>query len=193
MLTQEEKDFQDLINQPITFQGPSGTYERTMMKSKIQELINRIGEYYSDTENKLIAIPYQISDPLRINPDGTKSVIGNTSWKDKLEEKLHQSIIKAVREMKLHALVFKRFLTIDAIDGKARNPDLNIHENEIMEVLDIKNLDDEEVENCSQLLKVLKIREKHKEFKEGEPSQTKKYRVECVQGESLLFSTVNMI
>ena len=62
-----------------------------------------------------------------------------------------------------------------------------------MEVLDIKNLDDEEIENCSQLLKVLKIREKHKEFKEGEPSQTKKYRVECVQGESLLFSTVNMI
>ena len=61
--TQEVKDFQFLINQPIDFQGPGNTYERTLIRTKLEELKDRIKEYYFDTDDKLIAIPNQIPNP----------------------------------------------------------------------------------------------------------------------------------
>ena len=131
---------------------------------------------------------------------------------------LHQSIIKAVREMKLHAFVFQGFQSKDCIKAKLdkgknlrkekecrckhnrachcekeRFPDLNIHENNVMELLDVKKLDDEEIDNCSQLLKDLKIRENNKEVKKGELLKAKKQKVEALDGESWLFSKVNTL
>ena len=192
LLTPDVKDFQYLINQPITFQGPCDTSERTMIKTKIKEIKERIGEYYFDKENRLIAIPNQI--PLPKNPhliypeeEETNSEIRrrNNIFRDKnCEDRLHQSIIKATREMKLHAFVYQGFNSKDCIKakvekgknlridqqckckpknvcdcGKEKFPGMNIHENDVMELLDIKKLDDKEIENCSQLLKVLKTRE----------------------------------
>ena len=222
--TQEAKDFQYLINQPIDFQGPCDTYERTLIRAKIEELKDKIKEYYFEKDNKLIAIPNQITNPKHphvIDPEETNSEKRNRNniFIDKnCEDKLHQSIIKAVREMKQRAFVFQGFQSKDCIKAKLekgknfrkekecrckhnrachcekeRFPDLNTHENDVMELLDIKKLDDEEIDNCSQLLKDLKIRENNREVKEGEPTKAKKQKVEAFEGESWLFSKVNTL
>ena len=76
--TQDVKDSQHLINHAIDFQGPCGTSERTLIQTKIEELKQRIGEYYFDKDNKLIAIPNQIALPKIphiIDPEVTSSSI----------------------------------------------------------------------------------------------------------------------
>ena len=76
--TQDVKDSQHLINHAIDFQGRCGISERTMIKTKIEELKQRIGEYYFDKDNKLIAIPNQIAlpkNPHIIDPEETSSSI----------------------------------------------------------------------------------------------------------------------
>ena len=220
--TQDVKDPQHLINHAIDFQGPCGTSERTRIKTKIEELKQRIGEYYFDKDNKLIAIPNQITlpkNPHIIDPEETSSSIrkrDNIFIDKNYEDRLHLSIIKAVRELKLEAFVFEGFQSKDCIKaklengknlrqekqcsckprnmcdcGKERYPDLNIHENDVMELLEIKKLDDEEIDNCCQLLKALKIKEIKKKDTDGEPSKAKKQKVEKSEGESWLFSKVN--
>ena len=220
--TQDVKDSQHLINHAIDFQGPCGTSERTRIKTKIEDLKQRIGEYYFDKDNKLIAIPNQITlpkNPHIIDPEETSSSIrkrDNIFIDKNYEDRLHLSIIKAARELKLQAFVFEGFQSKDCIKaklekcknlrgekqcrckpknvcdcGKVRYPDLNIHENDVMELLDIKKLDDEEIDNCCQLLKALKIREIKKEDNDGEPIKAKKQKVEKSEGESWLFSKVN--
>ena len=220
--TQDVKDSQHLINHAIDFQGRCGTSERTMIKTKIEELKQRIGEYYFDKDNKLIAIPNKITlpkNPHIIDPEETSTSIrkrDNIYIDKNCEDRLHQSIIKAARELKLQAFVFEGFQSKDCIKaklesgknlrqdkqcrckpknvcdcGKVRYPDLNRHENDVMELLDIKKLDDEEIDNCCQLLKALKIKEIKKKDTDGEPSKAKKQKVEKSEGESWLFSKVN--
>ena len=221
---QDVKDFQNHINQPIDFQGPGGSYEQTLMKTKIEEVKERIGEYYFDKENKLIAIPNQIALPKKphiIDLDEENCNVRNRNniFIDKnCEYKLHQSIIRALREIKLQAFVIQGFQSKDCIKaklekgknlrreqrckcktlnvcdcGKVRYPDLNIHENDVMELLDIKKIKVEDIEKCSQLLKVLKIREKNKEVTDGKPTKARKQKLEEVLGESWLFSKVNIL
>ena len=220
-LEKDVNDFQYITNHIIDFQGPSVTFERTMMKTKIEELKIRIGEYYFDKDNKLIAIPNQITLPKHphiINPDETKKKIrerDNIFLDKNCEDKLHISIIKAAREMNIPAFIFEGFQSEDCIKaklksgknvrkekqckcklkdvcscGRERYPELNIHENDIMELLDIRKLEDEEIEKCSQLLNVLKIRETDKKATDCGQTKAMKQKVEEVEGESWLFSKV---
>ena len=106
----------NLVNQPITFLGSnSNSYENCTIKDKIEELRKKIGEYYFDKENKLIAIPNQIDLPKKpfiLDPEETNTdkLNKNNAYIDEdCENKLHLEIIKIARKTNEHAFVMKGF------------------------------------------------------------------------------------
>ena len=206
------EDLQSPINQRVDFLCATNS-ENTKIKTKLEELKKRTGEYYFDKDNKLIAIPNQILNPR--NPAhfiDSEETLGKNILNRYIHYrgKLHLSLIKAFRELKLNAFVFQGFQSKNYLKpkleeskhlrrkqqctaknlcncGKVRYPDLNIFEKDIMELLDIRALDDKEIDICCQLLKDLKSRENTREVPDGEPT-----KVEELHGESWLFSKVNL-
>lgn len=119
--------------------------------------------------------------PIILDPDETNlaKIRENKRYMDQYyEDLLHQSVINELNKEKLNAFVMMGFQSGDFIKAKLeksknlRNeeqckckadkvcqcggkkyPDLNAHEKEIMEILEIKNVDVEELTVCTQWLK----------------------------------------
>ena len=179
-----------ILMESIHFLGKSNSSEKCTIQSKIDEIKERISEYYFEKEAKLIAIPNQIKPPkklLIIDADETdvKKRKANAKYMDKFyEDTLHQTIIKALREMKLHGFIMEGFQSEDCLKaklekgkqlrkenqcnckskantectcGKVKYPELNTHEKSVMEILDIKDITEEELFKSTELLKAWKI------------------------------------
>ena len=178
-----------LVNQPITFLGSnSNSRENCTIKDKIDELRDKIGEYYFDKENKLIAIPNQIDLPKKpfiLNPEETdkkKQNLNRAYIDEDCENKLHLEIIKVARKMNEHVFVMKGFHSEDCLRsemakgktvrsnnkcqckakiectcGKAKYPELNDNEKNVMEILDLKVMEKEKLESCTKMLTNMKI------------------------------------
>ena len=105
----------NLVSQPITFQGSCNSLENSTIKNKIDELRVKIGEYYFDKNNKLIAIPNQINlpnKPFILNPEETdkrKKRVNEAYIDEDCENKFHLEIVKVARNMNEHAFVMKGF------------------------------------------------------------------------------------
>ena len=180
-----------LVNQPITFLGSnSNSHENCTIKDKIEELRDKIGEYYFDKENKLIAIPNQIDLPKKpfiLNPEETdkkKQNLNRAYIDEDCENKLHLEIIKVARKMKEHVFVMKGFHSEDCLRsemakgktvrsnnkcqckakikctcGKAKYPELNDNEKNVMDILDIKDIEKTRLERCAELFDNMKVTE----------------------------------
>ena len=175
----EQERKYELVNEAIHFLGACNSTEKCKIIDKINEIKEKIGEFYFDKENKLIAIPNQISlpkNPSILDPeekDKIKKKANDKFLDDYCESLLHQSLIKALRNMSIEAFVMKGFQSGDCIKaklekgkemrkeakckcksnkdcncGKVKYPDLNIHEEEVMEILEIKNVEDQELVKC---------------------------------------------
>ena len=170
----------------IHFLGQCNSSEKCTIQSKIDEIKERISEYYFEKEDKLIAIPNQILAPKKpfiIDPNeiDEKKKKANAKYMDKFYENiLQQTIIKALREMKLHGFIMEGFQSEDCLKaklekgkqlrkemqckckseadtectcGKVKYPELNTHEEDVMEILDIKDITEEELIKSTELLK----------------------------------------
>ena len=74
----------------------------------------------------------------------------------------------------------------DCICGKAKYPAPNVHENEVLEILDCRDVTDEEIDICTQLLKHFKLTEA-----KTTASKAKKQKVEYeADNNSWLFKKV---
>ena len=112
-----------LVNQPITFIGSnSNSNENCTIKDKLDELRDKIGEYYFEKENnKLISIPNQIDlpkNPFLLNPEETdkkKQNVNRAYIDEDYENKLHLEIIKVARKMNEHIFVMKGFHSEDCL------------------------------------------------------------------------------
>ena len=111
-----------IINQPIIFLSSNSNFqENCTIKDKIEELRDKIGEYYFDKENKLIAIPNQINlpqEPFILDPEETdkKKKNKNNSYIDEeCENRLHLGIIGVARKMNEHMFVMKGFHSEDCL------------------------------------------------------------------------------
>ena len=203
-----------LVNQAIHFLGASNSLESCTIGDKINEIKENINEFYFDKENKLIAIPNQITlpkKPIILDPEETdkKKIIRNQKYMDQYYEHiLHQDLIKRVKEKKVHAFVMLGFQSGDCIKAKlekAKNlrkenqcnckadkvckcrkqkyPDLNVHEKEIMEILEINDVGDEELTVCIRWLKAWKKLE----------DKNSKTALDAIKPDSWLYNKVRYI
>ena len=148
-----------ILNESIHFLGNCNVSQKCKIIDKINELKNIISEYYFDSDNKLIVIPNQIvlEDKPRILEYENERA-RNKFLDSHLENILHQSTANALREKKIEALLFQGFQSDMCLrdkldkcknmrneDKKGSNlsyPDLNRHELDVMEMLDIEHLSD---------------------------------------------------
>ncbi len=131
----------NLIDEAIHFLGPANSSEKCTIKDKINEIREKIGEYYFDKDCKLIAIPNQIllDRPETKNPfilesssNADKSKLDNldlerikqnkekeNKFLDKYyEDILHQQSIKALRDKKITAFLIQGFHSEDCLKAK---------------------------------------------------------------------------
>ncbi len=154
-----------LVDEAINFLGPANTQEQSTIKEKINEIKEKCGQYYYDTDNRLIAIPNIIELPK--NPFILKE---NNNEKEKnifldkhCEDLLHQNLIVALRNLQWKALILKGFQSGDVLKAKLEKgkklrvkdnyAEPNKHEKEVMEILDVEKVDEETLEQCVQLHK----------------------------------------
>ena len=161
--SQEFERRYNIINKSILFLGPSNSSQRCTINDKLNELKRIIGEYYVDTESKVIAIPEQTTLHERDKPQvfvDENAEIYKRFVDRHLENVLHNSIIKALREIQAEAFVFQGFLSDSCLKEKLLkgkkfrkndpnpHPMLNIHEKEIMEMLCIDPLTEKDLNIC---------------------------------------------
>ena len=203
----------NLLNQKISFLGANCSRENCKIKDKIDEITDKIGEYYFDKENKkLIAIPNQIKPdkPFIFNPEKTykKKKNVNNSYSDTgYENKLHLEIVNVARKMNEYAFIMKSFRSEDCFRaekemgktirknskcnckaqvkckcGKAEYPELNKNEENILDLIDIKVLEKERLERCSELFRNMKLTEtdnKTTSVTKEITSQDRRLEVDC--------------
>ena len=104
-----------LVNKAIHFYCACDSTEKCKIVDKIDKLREKIGKSYFERDNKLIAIPNQIilpKNPVILNPDEKDAYEQNLTdiyLDGYCEDLLHQSLIKTLRRMNTHALVYKGF------------------------------------------------------------------------------------
>ena len=158
-----------LVNEAIHFLGPSNSQENCKILDKINELKERCGQYYFDDTKKLITIPNQVELPqapyiLKEFDDKKKKEI----YLDKYcEDLLHQNLITALNNCQFNdAFIIKGFQSGDVLRakiekgkiarGKNLYAQLNKHEIEVQEILDIGEMDGISLSQCVEHHKNLK-------------------------------------
>ena len=145
-------------NMTINFHGPAGSNEQLKVKEKIDEIKEKIAEYYFDKNCQVIAIPNNWTLPKE------PSVIGlpdrEAQEKDFLnkhcEELFHHEIVKYAREKRRESIVVNGFQSQDCLKllsdkakksrGKDVFAELNKFEKEIKEILNIKDISVEKLQ-----------------------------------------------
>ena len=178
----------DLVNQAIHFHGPCDSTENCTIMDKIIKVKDRISEYYFDPENRLIAIPNHITLPAQptiLDPNETdekrknRYAIENDKY---YEDILQLALTTALNKSKSDGFVMEGFQSNDCLKakleqikklredsqcqckkncrcGKPKYSAPNVNEREILEILDCRDVTDEEIEKCTQLLNDFKLTE----------------------------------
>ena len=165
-----------LVKQAIHFHGACDSTETCTIKKKIYEIRDKIAEYYYDPQNRLVAIPNQISWPVKptvLNSKETnqKRLKRYEQENDKYyEDILHLVIINILKELESDGFVMEGFNSGDCLQakldlgkqrrkdsqckckvnqtctcGKPKYPELNKHETDVMDILDVKEISDDEL------------------------------------------------
>ena len=153
-----------LVDETINFLGPANTHEQCTIMEKINEIREKCGKYYFDKDNRIIAIPNMIGLPKK-----PFILEGNTKTKQNIfldkhcEDLLHQNLIIALRNLQFKAFIMQGFQSGDVLKVKLEKAkklrsknfyaDLNKHETEVMEILDVKDIDEETLSQCIELHK----------------------------------------
>ena len=166
--SEEFRNKHSLVKEAIYCLESGNTVQTCTISDKIDEFKARIGEFYFDKDERVIAIPNQIelsNYPRILEVTGTKEE--NSKYLDEYyESKLHNQIIIAVRNLNLHAFVLKGFQSEDCFKakqekgkqcrGKDQYADINHHERAVMGILDIDDISKEDLEICVDLHKRMK-------------------------------------
>ena len=163
-------------NMKITFHGSAGSNEQLKVREKIQEIKEKMSEYYYDRSCKVIAIPNHwtltekpsiIGLPKRANAD--KEYLNKHC-----EELLHHEIVRYARENKKECCVINGFqshnclksLMNEAIKSRENNmfSQLNESEKKIKEILKIEDISEEKLKQSI---------EEHKKWVNGELGKEK--------------------
>ncbi len=157
-----------LVDEAINFLGPSNSHEQCTIQDKINEIKEVSGKYYFDKDEKIIAIPNQITLPkqpfILDNHDNKKEI---SIYLDKYcEDLLHQNLFVALRNKQLVAFVINGFQSGDVLRAKIEKgksmrgkdicAELNKYEKEVMEILEIEKVSDGKLLECIELHKDLK-------------------------------------
>ena len=187
---QESKDFETkykLVNQAIHFLGSCNLQEKCTIQDKIDEVRKQIGRFYFDKDERLIAIPNQISMSKNETP---RIISGKSKQNDKFydknyEDRLHQQLVIALRNKKAIALVLEGFQSENCLQpkieksrsvrGKYEYAEINCEEKELMKILEIPSIKKKDLALCV---------EKHK---------TSKFNLKEDDGKSWLFKKVIII
>ena len=146
----------NLVSQTIDFNDYADKSQRTTILNKIEKIKQRSLEYSGNKD--VLAIPNEI--PIR-KYELVLDDLSNKNEKvkleaDYLEDILHQKSIEALRSMNVKAFVMKGFISGDclkakidlgrkerAAQGAKKNvAELNVHEKDIMEILEITDIVD---------------------------------------------------
>ena len=151
---------EELNNMSINFHGHAGKHERILAKEKIEEIKQKVADYYYDPDCKVIAIPNHFVTPKK------PTVLGNKGREkqdaqilDKyLEECLHHELVNAARKLKMESFIFLGFQAADCIHqldkkgkdtrGKDRYAEFNQYEKRVKEILDIEDVEEEKLKSC---------------------------------------------
>ena len=198
-----------LVNQTIHFHGGKENPEICLIKEQIDQIKDRVKEFYFEKESKLIVIPNQIPLPnqsLIIHPEETdkkKQKKGDDFKNDYLEYMLHQEVINAVRRNKNHAFVYQGFNSGDCLRLKSEKGNLLRKENECkckasieckcgklkypelnaheLDIMKILDVRDIEYEELAQCIEMLK---KYKSKKVKKSEDKKKETMESILPEN---------
>ena len=166
--SEQFRDKYNLVKETIYCLDSGNTGQTCTILDKINEFKDKIGEYYFDKHEKVIAIPNQMEVPKQpriLKVTGTKKE--NDKFLDEFHEsKLHNQIVIAVKNLNLEAFVLKGFQSQDCFKaklekgkksrGKDQFADLNHHERAVMDILEIENITNEDLDVCINLHKQLK-------------------------------------
>ncbi len=158
----------NLVKETIYCLDSGNTGQTCTISDKINEFKHKIGEYYFNKHEKVIAIPNQMEVPKQpriLKVSGTKKE--NDRFLDDFHEsKLHNQIVIAVKNLNLEAFVLKGFQSQDCFKaklekgtkcrGKDQFADLNQYEWAVMGILEIENITNEDLAECINLHKQLK-------------------------------------
>ena len=163
-----------LVNQAIHFHGPCDSTENCTIKDKIYELKDRIAEFYFDPQKRVIAIPNQITeqstvlDQKETNKMRQKKIaIENDKY---YEDILHLTIINTLQKLDSDGFVMEGFHSgaclqaklelgkqlhkesqckckpnLKCTCGKLKYPELNEHEKDVMDILEVNEMSDTEL------------------------------------------------
>ncbi len=151
----------NIIDETILFLGPLNSTERCTMKEKIDKIKDTIRDFYHFQDYKnIIVIPNQVQIQQKPRHFESEESVGLKLILDKkLEDDLHLALVKLVNHFGWsEAFIFSGFqsdlclkkILEDAkkLRGGNQYADLNIHEKEIMEILQIDEISDEELDLC---------------------------------------------
>ena len=158
----------NLVKETIYCLDSGNTGQTCTISDKINEFKDKIGEYYFNKNEKVIAIPNQMEVPKQpriLKVSGTKKE--NDKFLDEFHEsKLHNQIVIAVKNLDLEAFVLKGFQSQDCFKaklekgkkcrGKDQFADLNHHEKAVMGILEIEKITNGDLDVCIDLHKQLK-------------------------------------
>ncbi len=150
----------NLVKETIYCLDSGNTGQTCTISDKINEFKDKIGEYYFNKHEKVIAIPNQMELPKQpriLKVSGTKKE--NDKFLDEFHEsKLHNQIVIAVKNLNLEAFVLKGFQSQDCFKaklekgkkcrGKDQFADLNQYESAVMGILEIENITNEDLAEC---------------------------------------------
>ena len=163
------KVLDDIENMEINFHGPAGSNEQLLVKRKINEIKEKIAEYYYDKNCKVVAIPNNWTIPKNPSVIGIPSSYADEDFLNKhCEELLHHEFVRYAREKKKECLVINGFNSHDCLKDllkKAKNSrgknlftEFNNFEMEIKDILGIKDISEKEF---------MQTMEEHNKWKEG--------------------------
>ena len=164
--TLSSKDFEasnlseELNRTSINFHGPAGEDKRIFVKEKIDEIKDKVADYYFDPDCKVIAIPNHFvvpKNPTVLGKEGKKKQDDQILNKQ-CEEVLHHEIVNILRQSKMDSFVMIGFQSGDCIQqlvkkgkefrGKDLTKDFNEYEIRIKEILDIEDISKDKLDSC---------------------------------------------
>ena len=167
--SEEQERKYKLVNQAIHFHGACDSTENCTIKKKIYEIKDRIAEYYFDPQKKVIAIPNQIIEQStvldKIETDKIrqrKIAIDNDKY---YEDLLHLTIINILQNLDSDGFVMEGLHSGSCLQakqlrkysqckcksnlkctcGKLKYPELNEHEKNMMDILEAREMTNNEL------------------------------------------------
>ncbi len=155
----------NLVNQAIDFNDFADQSQRTTILKKIEKIKLCSSEYSGNKD--VLAIPNEIPihNSALVLDDLAKKEDKVKLQADYLEDVLHQKSISALQSLNLKAFIMKGFISGDCLKAKTelgrklrsaqgaqKNiAELNVHERDIMEILEIRDIVEENIKEFMEL------------------------------------------